>query len=57
MRLANINSIRVDFAWRDIENDGEGVYAWETFDFLVNTCENAGIKIFPLIGTAFSLIR
>jgi hypothetical protein len=50
MKMANINSIRVDFAWRDIENDGEGVYAWDTFDFLVTTCEQNGIKIFPLIG-------
>jgi hypothetical protein len=50
MKLANINSLRVDFAWRDIENDGEGVFQWDRFDFLINMCETNNIKIFPLIG-------
>ncbi|KAL0488458.1 hypothetical protein AKO1_015645 [Acrasis kona] len=50
MRKANINSVRVDFAWRDIESDGEGIYKWERFDFLVNICEQYDMKMLVLIG-------
>jgi hypothetical protein len=44
------NSIRVDFVWKHIEEDGDNQWEWANYDYLVQACEERGIRIFALIG-------
>ncbi|MBN1270402.1 MAG: putative Ig domain-containing protein, partial [Kiritimatiellae bacterium] len=44
------NSIRVDFVWQHIEEDGDNQWKWENYDYLVQAAEQRGIRIFALIG-------
>ncbi|OGV43413.1 MAG: hypothetical protein A2X46_13410 [Lentisphaerae bacterium GWF2_57_35] len=44
------NSIRVDFVWQHIEEDGDNQWKWENYDYLVQAAEARGIRIFALIG-------
>ncbi len=44
------NSIRVDFVWQHIEEDGDNQWKWANYDYLVQACEKRNIRIFALIG-------
>ncbi len=44
------NSIRVDFVWQHIEEDGDNQWKWENYDYLVQAAEQRGLRIFALIG-------
>ena len=44
------NSIRVDFVWKHVEEDGDNQWKWENYDYLVKAAEDRGIRIFALIG-------
>ena len=44
------NSIRVDFVWQHIEEDGDNQWKWENYDYLVQAAEARGLRIFALIG-------
>ena len=44
------NSIRVDFVWQHIEEDGDNQWKWSNYDYLVEAAEARGIRIFALIG-------
>jgi hypothetical protein len=44
------NSIRVDFVWQHIEEDGDNQWKWDNYDYLVQAAEARGIRIFALIG-------
>ncbi|HPG00036.1 MAG TPA: beta-galactosidase [Kiritimatiellia bacterium] len=44
------NSIRVDFVWQHIEENGDNQWKWSNYDYLVEAAEARGIKIFALIG-------
>jgi outer membrane protein assembly factor BamB len=44
------NSIRVDFVWQHIEEDGDNQWKWENYDYLVQAAEKRGLRIFALIG-------
>ena len=44
------NSIRVDFVWKHVEEDGDNQFKWENYDYLVKAAEERGIRIFALIG-------
>ena len=50
MVKANVNSIRVDFVWKQIEEAGDNLFDWTNYDYLVNACAQRGIKIFALVG-------
>ncbi len=44
------NSIRVDFVWQQIEDKGDNIWSWDNYDYLIQACEQRGIRIFALIG-------
>ncbi|MFH0954024.1 MAG: beta-galactosidase [Verrucomicrobiota bacterium] len=44
------NSIRVDFVWQHIEETGDNQWSWANYDYLIQACEQRGIRIFALIG-------
>jgi len=44
------NSIRVDFVWLHIEAEGDNIFEWENYDYLIQACEERDIRIFPLVG-------
>ena len=44
------NSIRVDFVWQHIEEDGDNQFKWSNYDYLVQAAEKRNIRIFALIG-------
>ncbi|HPG00022.1 MAG TPA: beta-galactosidase [Kiritimatiellia bacterium] len=44
------NSIRVDFVWQHIEENGDNQWSWDNYDYLVQAAEARGIRIFALIG-------
>ncbi|MFH0879889.1 MAG: beta-galactosidase, partial [Lentisphaerota bacterium] len=44
------NSIRVDFVWQHIEEEGDNQWKWENYDYLVQAAEARGLRMFALIG-------
>ncbi len=44
------NSIRVDFVWQHIEEEGDNQWKWDNYDYLVQASEARGLRIFALIG-------
>ncbi len=50
MKKMGANSIRVDFVWQHIEEDGDNQFKWDHYDYLVQAAEARGIRIFALIG-------
>ena len=50
MKKMGANSIRVDFVWQHIEEDGDNVWSWTNYDYLVKACEERDLRIFALIG-------
>ncbi|HPG00553.1 MAG TPA: beta-galactosidase, partial [Kiritimatiellia bacterium] len=44
------NSIRVDFVWQHIEEQGDNIWSWANYDLLVQECEKRDIRIFALVG-------
>ncbi|HIE10584.1 MAG TPA: glycosyl hydrolase family protein, partial [Kiritimatiellae bacterium] len=49
MRKVHANSLRVDFTWGEIEtNDNQ--FDWSRTDHIVQTAEDLGLRLFPLIG-------
>ena len=44
------NSIRVDFVWQHIEEDGDNQWKWDNYDYLVSAAEKRDLRIFALIG-------
>ena len=50
MKKMGANSIRVDFVWQHIEEDGDNQWKWENYDYLVQAAEARGLRIFALIG-------
>ncbi|HEY8241347.1 MAG TPA: beta-galactosidase, partial [Kiritimatiellia bacterium] len=44
------NSIRVDFVWQHIEEQGDNQFSWDNYDYLVQECEKRNIRIFALVG-------
>ncbi len=50
MKKMGANSIRVDFVWQHIEEDGDNQFKWDNYDYLVQAAEARGIRIFALIG-------
>jgi hypothetical protein len=44
------NSIRVDFVWQHIEEDGDNQFKWSNYDYLVQAAEKRNLRIFALIG-------
>ena len=44
------NSIRVDFVWKHVEQNGDNQFEWENYDYLIQAAEARGIRIFALIG-------
>ncbi len=50
MKKMGANSIRVDFVWQHIEEQGDNVWSWTNYDFLVSAAEDRGIRVFALVG-------
>ncbi len=50
MKKMGANSIRVDFVWQHIEEQGDNVWSWTNYDYLVQAAEKRGIRIFALVG-------
>lgn len=50
MKKMGANSIRVDFVWQHIEEEGDNIFSWENYDYLIQACEERDIRIFALIG-------
>lgn len=50
MRKMGVNCIRVDFVWQHIEEDGDDIFAWDNYDYLVEACTKREIRLIPLIG-------
>jgi hypothetical protein len=50
MVKANVNSIRVDFVWKHIEEDGDNIFNWTNYDYLLQAAAQRNIKVFALIG-------
>ncbi len=46
----NANSIRVDFVWQHVEEDGDNQFKWANYDYLIQACEKRNIRIFALVG-------
>jgi hypothetical protein len=44
------NAVRVDFVWQHLEEQGDNIWSWANYDFLVQECEKRDIRIFALIG-------
>ena len=44
------NSIRVDFVWQHIEENGDNQWSWDNYDYLVEAAEARDLRIFALIG-------
>ena len=44
------NSIRVDFVWQHIEEDGDNQFKWDELRLPRAGCEKRDIRIFALIG-------
>ncbi|MFA5338626.1 MAG: beta-galactosidase [Candidatus Omnitrophota bacterium] len=50
MVKANVNSIRVDFVWKQIESAGDNQFDWTNYDYFVQAAAQRGIRIFALVG-------
>jgi len=44
------DSVRIDMVWQRIEGAGDNQFEWDDYDYLINACEQRGIRIFALIG-------
>jgi hypothetical protein len=50
MKKMGANSIRVDFVWQHIEENGDNQWNWTNYEYLVQAAESRGIRIFALVG-------
>ncbi len=50
MVKAHVNSVRVDFVWKEIEAAGDNQFDWSNYDYLLQACAQRGIKVFALAG-------
>ncbi|MFH1778908.1 MAG: beta-galactosidase [Candidatus Omnitrophota bacterium] len=50
MEKAHVNSIRVDFVWKHIEEKGDNQFDWTNYDMLLEKANAHNIKVFALIG-------
>ncbi len=50
MKKMGANSIRVDFVWQHVEEDGDNQWKWDNYDYLVAAAEKRDMRIFALIG-------
>ena len=50
MVKANVNSVRVDFVWKQIEAAGDNQFDWTNYDYFVQAAAQRGLRIFALIG-------
>jgi outer membrane protein assembly factor BamB len=50
MEKAHVNSIRVDFVWKHIEENGDNVFNWANYDYLLEAAARHNIRVFALIG-------
>lgn len=50
MEKAHVNSIRVDFVWKHIEEAGDNLFDWANYDMLLEKAAAHNIKVFALIG-------
>jgi beta-galactosidase GanA len=49
MKSMNVNSLRLDFRWQNIEQF-EGIYNFELYDLVIFMAEKYDMKIFGLLG-------
>lgn len=60
LREANVSWVRQGFSWCEIESDGRGQFwdsankkpSWQKFDFVVDTLNEAGIKVMARLDNA-----
>ncbi len=50
MEKTHVNSIRVDFVWKHIEETGDNQFTWANYDYLLEAAARHNIKVFALIG-------
>src|ERR1017187_482135 len=44
------NSIRVDFVWQSIQATGPTQFNWSNYDYLLQSADKHGLRVFALIG-------
>ena len=44
------NSIRVDFVWQHIEEQGDNVWSWTNYDYLLQAADKRNLRVFALVG-------